>query len=129
MNSKLRLRLTIFATLIGLSTLLLYTTLVQDILFKGISFCNATGIHLTLKTIGIGSAGLVTGFLTSLLVLQDNYYPNIVLSIVVLGKAFLFVGCESMASPLWYDTLLSSCLLSGLWLGYYGGVKFPLSPA
>ena len=129
MKPKLRLGLTIFATLIGLSTLLLYTTLVQDVLFKEVVFCNATGIQLTLKTMGIWSAGIVTGFLTSLLVLQDNYYPNLVLSGAVLLKIFVFAGCAGMTSPFWYDTVLSFSLLSGLWMGYYGGVKFPLSPA
>ena len=129
MSPKLRLGLSIFATLIGLSTLLLYTTLVQDVLFKEIVFCNATGMQLTLKTIGIWSAGIVTGFLTSLLVLQDNYYPNLVLSAVVLLKIFVFVGCDNLANPFWYDGVLSFSLLSGLWMGYYGGVKFPLSPA
>lgn len=129
MKPKLRLGLTLFATGIGLSTLLLYTTLVQDVLFKGVVFCNATGLQLTLKLMGIWSAGLITGFLTSLLVLQDNYYPNLVLSIAVLLKVFVFVGCPSLASPFWYDSLLSFSLLTGLWMGYYGGVKFPLSPA
>ena len=129
MKPKLRIGLSIFATLIGLSTLLLYTTLVQDVIFKEIAFCNATGIQLTFKTMGIWSAGIVTGFLTSLLVLQDNYYPNLVLSAVVLLKIFVFAGCDSMANPFWYDAVLSFSLLSGLWMGYYGGVKFPLSPA
>ncbi|MEO0573807.1 MAG: hypothetical protein AAF039_19065 [Bacteroidota bacterium] len=129
MSPKLRLGLSIFATLIGLSTLLLYTTLVHDVLFKDIYFCNATGMQLTLKTMGIWSAGLVTGFLTSLLVLQDNYYPIIVLSAAVLLKVFVFVSCSSLVNPFWFDTVLSFSLLSGLWIGYYAGVKFPLSPA
>ncbi len=129
MKPKLRLGLSIFATLIGLSTLLLYNTLVQDVLFKNIAFCSATGLQLTLKTMGIWSAGLVTGFLTSLLVLQDNYYPNIVLSAAVLLKVFVFVGCDSLANPFWFDSVLSFSMLSGLWMGYYAGVKFPLSPA
>jgi len=129
MNPRLRLGLSIFTTLVGLSTLLLYTTLVQDVLFKGVSFCNATGIQLTLKTMGLWSAGMVTGFLTSLLVLQDNYYPNVVLSAAVLFKVFLFMGCDSLAHPLWFDAVMVFSLLSGLWMGYYGGVKFPISPA
>ncbi|UOY06768.1 hypothetical protein L0P88_22975 [Muricauda sp. SCSIO 64092] len=129
MTPRLRFALTLFATLIGLSVLLLYTTLVEDVLFKGVAFCNADSIQLTFKTLGIGSAGLITGFLTSLLVLQDNYYPNLVLSAAVLAKVLIFVGCEANPSPFWYDLLLSTTLLSGLWMGYYGGIKFPLSPA
>lgn len=129
MKPKLRLGLTLFATGIGLSTLLLYTTLVQDVLFKDVVFCNATSLQLTLKLMGIWSAGLITGFLTSLLVLQDNYYPNLVLSVAVLLKVFVFVGCEGLATPFWYDSVLSFSLLAGLWMGYYGGIKFPLSPA
>ena len=129
MKPIFRLRLTLFATLIGLSTLVLYTTLVEDILFKGVAFCNASGLQLAFKTIGMMSAGLVTGFLTSLLVVQDNYYPNVVLSMAVIIKVFLISACEPMASPFWYDAVLGSSLLSGLWAGYYAGVKFPLSPA
>lgn len=129
MNPKTRLGLTLFATVVGLTALLLYTTIVQDVLFKGVTFCNASTGQLTYKLLAFGSAGLVTGFLTSLLVLQDNYYPNIVLSVTIIGKAFFFVGCGSFVVPFWYDALLGSFLISGLWMGYYGGVKFPLSPA
>jgi hypothetical protein len=129
MRPILRLRLTIFATVIGFFTLALYTTLVEDILFKGVAFCNATVLQLALKTMGMMTAGLVTGFLTSLLVLQENYYANVILSLAVIIKIFLWVGCESMGSPFWYDALLGSSLLSGLWAGYYAGVKFPLTPA
>ena len=129
MKPKLRLGLSIFATLVGLSSLALYTTIVQDVLFKEVVFCHATGFQLTLKVMGIWSAGLITGFLTSLLVLQDNYFPNVVLSMAVLLKIFVFVGCEQMANPFWFDSVLSFSLLTGLWMGYYAGVKFPLSPA
>lgn len=86
MHSKTRLGLTVLAMLIGLSVLALYTTLVQDVLFKNVSFCSASTIELTFKVLALGTAGLVTGFLTSV-------------------------------------------LISGLWAGHYGGVKFPLSPA
>lgn len=129
MHSKTRLGLTVLAMLIGLSVLALYTTLVQDVLFKNVSFCSASTIELTFKVLALGTAGLVTGFLTSLVVLQDNYYPHIVLSVIVIARAFFFVECESMAGPIWYDALLTSVLISGLWAGHYGGVKFPLSPA
>ncbi len=129
MSNKQRWQLTVFASFIGLSCLLLYTTLVQDVLFKGVTFCQSDGFQLTFKVMGFGSAGLVTGFLTSLLVLQDNYYPNMVLSLAVVMKVFLFVGCPDLANPLWYDVMLSGSAVTGLWMGYYGGVKFPLSPA
>ena len=129
MNSTTRLGLIIFATLIGFSVLTLYTTLVQDVLFKGVSFCTASGLALISKVLALGTAGLVTGFLTSLLVLQKNYYPNVVLTALVIVKSLFFVGCERMIGPLWYDTTLTLTLLFGLWVGYFGGVKFPLSPA
>lgn len=91
MKPILRLRLTIFATVIGFFTLALYTTLVEDILFKGgVLQCYWAAVGP--KTMGMMTAGLVTGFLTSLLVLQENYYANVILSLAVAIKVFLLVG-------------------------------------
>jgi len=129
MSSQLRLQLTLLATTLGALALLLYTTLVQDVLFKGVTFCNATSLNLSLMVMGLWTAGLITGFLTALLVLQDNYYPNYILSAVAVGKLLFLVGCDSFSGPLWFDALEVSALVTGLWMGYYGGVKIPISPA
>lgn len=129
MNPRVRLALTCFATLAGLFSLLLYTTLVQDVFFKEVTFCGANGLQLGLMAMGIWAAGSITGFMTSLLVMQDNYWPHVALSIGVLAKTLFVVECEALANPLWFDALLNFSLLTGLWMGYYGAVKFPLSPA
>lgn len=129
MSRRTRIPLTVFATFLGIFCLLLYTTLVQDVFFKEVSFCGANGLQLGLMAMGIWAAGSITGFMTSLLVMQDNYWPHVVLTLAVLLKTFFVVECESLANPLWFDALLNFSLLSGLWMGYYAAVKFPLSPA
>ena len=91
--------------------------------------CNATSLNLSLMVMGLWTAGLITCFLTALLVLQDNYYPNYILSAVAVGKLLFLVGCDSFSGPLWFDALEVSALVTGLWMGYYGGVKIPISPA
>lgn len=129
MSRRTRIPLTVFATFLGIFSLLLYTTLVQDVFFKEVSFCGANGLQLGLMAMGIWAAGSITGFMTSLLVMQDNYWPHVALSIGVLAKTLFVVECEALANPLWFDALLNFSLLTGLWMGYYGAVKFPLSPA
>ncbi|MEN1785669.1 MAG: hypothetical protein AAGF77_11090 [Bacteroidota bacterium] len=129
MKPKQRIALTVFASLAGISVLLLYTTLVQDILFKDTTFCTSSPLQLLFMSFGILASGALTGFLTVMLVLQDNYMPHVALSLVVIGKAFMAVPCEALGNPLWFEGLLNIALLFGLWIGYFLGTRFPLSPA
>ena len=128
MKPKFRIVLTIFATLAGIFSLLLYTTLVQDVFFKDTFFNLANNQELTLMIMGLLTAGLITGFLASLLVMQDNSWPHIAISLLVFAKALFIVQCNFL-NPFWFQVLLNGSLVAGLWIGYYMAVKFPLSPA
>ena len=128
MATKTKVWLSLLAVGIGIPTILLFTTLVNDVLFKEVTFCMSTFSDLAIKSLGILSAGVVTGFMTSLFVVRSNYWPHIVLSLFVLIKMFFFTGCAFDGTPFWYDTLLNLVLVSGLWLGNYGANKFPLAP-
>lgn len=129
MNSRTRWGLTIFAMVFGLFIMTLYTTLVEDVFFKNVAFCSATGLQLLAKGTALTSAGLITGFLASLLVLQDNHYPNIFLSVIVPINSFFFVGCAASMEPFWYGFISDLSLIVGLWLGYFLAIRFPLRPA
>ena len=128
MARRTKLVLTVMATVIGGLSLLLFTTLAKDIFFANVNFCSSSVGALTLKTMAIFSAGIVAGFMSSLIVVRDNLLPHLVISGLVILKMCFVVSCGQMGNPVWFDTLLDFSLIPGLWLGCYGAIKFPLAP-
>lgn len=128
MKPKTQLGLIILSTLTGILTLLLFTTLVQDVFFKNINYCISGLGDLTVKTFALFSAGAIVGFKASLIVIRSNFWPHMVMTLAVFAQFFFIVGCPMSANPFWFDLLQNALLVFGLWLGSYGALKFPLAP-
>ncbi|UJH67504.1 hypothetical protein [Allomuricauda sp. SCSIO 65647] len=128
MERRTKVFITFLASCVGILSLWLYTTLVQEVLIDGLSYCSSTRTELVMGTMGIFGAGLVAGFMASLIVVRSNYLPHILMSIFVLGKLCFVVVCDTLSGPLWYETSLGVALLSALWLGRLAADRFPLAP-
>ncbi|WP_136465680.1 hypothetical protein [Flagellimonas onchidii] len=128
MSSRTRVLLTVTATIIGGLSLILYTTLSQEILLDGLSFCTSTNTELMIGGLATFVSAVVAGFLASLIVVRDNYWPHFAISLFILGKMSFAVLCGQWSGPFWFESGLHLSLLAGLWLGYYGANKFPLAP-
>ena len=128
MTYRTKSLLTVMATLVGALSLLLFTTLAKDIFFGNVTFCTSSVSALALKTAAIFSAGIIAGFMSSLIVVRDNLLPHLVISGLVLVKMCYVVSCGQTGNPMWFDTLMDFSLIPGLWLGCYGALKFPLAP-
>lgn len=128
MARRTQIFVTLIASLMGILSLWLYTTLVQEVLIDGLSYCSSSKAELILGTLGIFTAGLVGGFMASLIVVRSNLLPHILMSTFVVGKLFFVVLCDAMSGPLWYETGLGLALMMGLWCGCLAAHKFPLAP-
>ncbi|SHG26660.1 hypothetical protein [Flagellimonas flava] len=128
MNSRTRVFLTVLSTAVGGSSLILYTTISQDILFKGLSFCSSSVQELVFGSAAFFLSAVVAGFISTLIVVKDNVLPLVFISLFVVAKIFLFTACGQWHGPIWFETGLNLSHLGGLWLGCYGAVKFPLAP-
>lgn len=128
MARRTKILITFIASMVGILSLWLYTTLVQEVLIDGLSYCASSRSELLLGTLGIFGAGLVGGFMASLIVVRSNFLPHILMSTFVVGKLFFVVLCDAMSGPLWYETGLGIALMMGLWSGCLAAHKFPLAP-
>ena len=128
MDDKSRLPLILFSTVFGIFALLLFTTLVQDVFFKGTTFCASSVKTLGLKTAALFAAGGVVGFKTFLMVLRSSFLPQLVLSILLVFQLFIVGDCPVHQNPFWFVLLQQLSIIGGLWLGVIGAIKFPLAP-
>ncbi len=128
MNFRIRVLLTILATVIGGLSLVLYTTISQDILFDNLSFCTSTNQELILGSMAFFTSAVLAGFIATLIVVKDNYLPHSVISLFIVAKMSFAVLCGQWHGPLWFETGIHLSLIGGIWLGRYGAVKFPLAP-
>ncbi|MEM7485966.1 MAG: hypothetical protein AAF348_12225 [Bacteroidota bacterium] len=128
MNPRIRIFLTMLATLIGGLSLVLYTTITESILFDNLSFCTSSNSDLVLGSTALITSAMVAGFVATLIVVKDNSVPHIFMSLFLIGNLFFAAVCGQWHGPLWFETGLHLSLIGGLWLGRYGAVKFPLAP-
>ncbi len=128
MNPRTRVLLTGAATIIGGLCLVLYTTLSQDIIFDGLSFCTSSNLDLVFGGMATFVSAVLAGFIAALIVVRDNFWPHVLISLFIVGKMSFAVLCGEWSGPVWFDSSMNLSLLLGLWLGCYGAVKFPLAP-
>lgn len=128
MKLRTRIFLTALATVIGGLCLQLYTTLSKDVLFNGIQFCTSSNSDLVLGTMALFISAAFSGFIASLIVVRDNFWPHFFISLFIMGKLSMAALCAQWGGPLWFEVGLHFSLLTGLWLGWYGAEKFPLAP-
>ncbi|MEZ4811857.1 MAG: hypothetical protein R2819_15985 [Allomuricauda sp.] len=128
MKSRTRILLTVLATVIGGLSLVLYTTLSRDIIFRGLSFCTSSNTDLIFGSLATFTSSTVAGFIAALIVVRDNYWPHFLISLFIIGKMFFAVVCDQWSGPMLFESGLQLSLLAGLWLGRYGANKFPLAP-
>ncbi|MGW9686444.1 hypothetical protein [Flagellimonas sp. 2504JD1-5] len=128
MSSRTRILLTVTATIIGGLSLMLYTTLSQQILLDNLSFCTSYSTELFFGGLATFASAVVAGFLASLIVVRDNYWPHFAISLFIVGKMSFAVLCGQWSGPFWFESGLHLSLLAGIWIGYHGANKFPLAP-
>ncbi len=128
MKSKMRLFLIVLATVLGGLSLVLYTTLSEEIILKGISYCTSSLSKLAYGSFTFFISAFLAGFLASLVVVRDNSWPHFLISAAIFGKMLFLLFFGYWAISFWSVTGLHVSLIAGLWAGFFGAAKFPLAP-
>nr|WP_299339937.1 hypothetical protein [Allomuricauda sp.] len=128
MKSRMRVFLIVLATTVGGLSLVLYTTLSEEVILKGISYCASSISKLTYSGITFFVSAFLAGFLASLIVVRDNGWPHFFITTMIVGKMLFLLFFGYWAASFWAVTGLHFSLVAGLWAGFYGAAKFPLAP-
>jgi len=128
MTVRNRNLLTITATVIGGFSLVVFSKISRDIIFDGLNLCSTTAFNMTFGSLALFTSSLLAGFMASIIVIRNNYLPHIFLSVFILAKMSFMAVCEQWVSQIWFEVGLSAALITGLWLGHYAALKFPLAP-
>jgi len=128
MNRSNRLLLTVAATVIGCSSLILFTKISKDIILNGLRYCSLQPQDFFLGPFLLFTSAVLAGFMASIVVIRKNKFPHMAMSIYVLGKIVFFVSCDTFSAPFWFDVGLNTALFSGIWFGNHTAQKFPLAP-
>ncbi|NQZ45818.1 MAG: hypothetical protein HRT65_16055 [Flavobacteriaceae bacterium] len=128
MSSKTRTLLAFMATVVGGFSFILFTTITRDILFDGLNFCSASTMKLMLGGTTMFTAAVTAGFMTSLIVVRQNYLPHMVISAYVLLNISYVASCGAWNLPMAFEIALNLMLILGIWFGDYVAKKFPLAP-
>ncbi|WP_422351737.1 hypothetical protein [Flagellimonas sp.] len=128
MNSRTRVFLTVLSTVVGGFSLILYTTISHNILFKGLSFCTSSIQELFFGSTAFFLSAVIAGFISTLIVVKDNFLPLFLISLFIIGEFLVLTSSGHWHGPVWFETGLYLSHIGGLWIGCYGAVKFPLAP-
>ena len=128
MSSKNKVLLYSGATIFGAFSLLLFTTITKEILFKGLTLCESTNMELVFGSMLMFTAAVTAGFITSIIVIRKTHMPHVLLSLGVLAKMCFIASCSFLSSSFLFEIAINSSLILGLWLGNYSAIKFPLAP-
>lgn len=128
MSTKVILKI-IAAVILGEIALILLTTVAQVVLVDGVYWATSSNQDLAVGGGATLLAGIISGFLASLIVGKDNYIPHIFISILIASETIYLFSTGRFNEPLWFDFVSSALLVITIWIGYYMYQKFISNPA
>ena len=103
---------------LGEITLILCTTIAQEVIFNGVSYYSTTPVII------------FGGFLTFLAAIIAGYVarlvgkryaiiiPSIISTLIIMETAFLIFSGVTQG-PVWFDVIAGFSLVLGIWIGYH----------
>lgn len=110
--------LVLIATVIGEVVLVLLTTVAQEVLVDGVHLKTSSNGDLILGGGATLLAGVITGFIVSLIVGKANKIAHILISILISLESTYLILSNKVSGPLWFDVLSAILLIASIWLGY-----------
>lgn len=109
----------ILAVLLGEITLILLTTVAQEVLFDGIDYHTSETIEIFLGGIATFLSAVVAGMVASWVVDGLSSIPPLVISLIILLETTYLIMKEVLTGPFWFDFLSAVFLVVGIWAGHY----------
>lgn len=109
----------ILAALGGEVALALFTTVAQEVLFGGIDFYTSSLFDMVFGGLATFMAAILAGSVASMIIKNRNYWPHVLISLLVVAEMSYLISKGRTSGPLWFSIASGLSLILGVWFGYY----------
>jgi len=118
MNTKQLVRI-LLATIAGEISLVLFTTIAQEVIVDGVHFATSSTMDLILGGFATLVAGALAGMVASTLGGKDNKWPHVIISLFIITETIYLMASGKTGNPIWFSTVSSVALILSVWGGFY----------
>jgi len=114
----------ILAVVLGEITLILLTTVAQEIMFDGIDYYSSPLSYIFFGGLATFLAAVLAGMAAAVLVKGTSRAPHLIISLIILLETIYLLASGILNGPLWFDLLSAIALIVGVWAGHYAARSF-----
>ena len=114
----------ILAVVLGEITLILLTTVAQEIMFDGIDYYSSPLSDIFFGGLATFLAAVLAGMAAAVLVKGTSRAPHLIISLIILLETIYLLASGILNGPLWFDLLSAIALIVGVWAGHYAARSF-----
>lgn len=114
----------LLAVLLGEVSLILLTTVAQEVMFDGIDYYNSPLSDIFFGGIATFIAAVLAGMVASLIVRGTTLIPHIIISCLIMVEMSYLLASGTLNGPFWFDILSGFSLIVGVWAGHYATQTF-----
>lgn len=114
----------ILAAVLGEITLILGTTLAQEVLFDGIDYYTSPMSDIVFGGLATFIAAVLAGVVAAMPVKAVSRLPHLIISLIIVMETTYLMASGSLNGPLWFDLLALASLIIGVWAGHYASKVF-----
>ncbi|WP_411030542.1 hypothetical protein [Spongiimicrobium sp. 3-5] len=111
---------TILGVLLGELTLIVLTTVAQEVVVDGVHVATSSVSELAIGGIATLIAGLISGLLATLIGGNHNKWPVLVISLFIVIETTYLLWAGLAGNPLWFAVPSALALIASVWAGFYG---------
>lgn len=115
---------TVVATLVGEFSLVVLTTVAQEVLVDGVDWQHSSNFDLTVGGLATLLAGVLTGIIASYIGGNNDPWPVRIISLLVVIETTYLIVADKAGNTLWFSIASSVSLIAAIWIGYYLLRKF-----
>lgn len=116
-NGILILRI-IGGTIIGEISLIVLTTIAQEVLYDGISYIESPMSDIIFGGLATFVAAILAGMIAGLVGGKRNFWPPLLISFIIMIEMTYLISQGITKDPIWFDCLAGFSLIVGIWLGF-----------
>lgn len=109
----------IAAVLIGEISLVIGTTIAQEVLFNGIRFTTSSWFTILVGGLATFLAAVGAGWVARWVAGTAQKVVPVVISLIIVTETSYLISRQLSGDPVWFDVLAGLSLVVGVWLGFY----------
>lgn len=113
----------LLAIVIGELSLIIFTTVAQEVLFDGISYTDSSRFDLVFGGLATFLSAILAGIVIVLISGRGTLIPPFVISLIIVIETSWLINAQLSGDPVWFDILAGASLIVGVWIGFFCGYK------